>query len=91
MKYKGKLTNQELQAAVNRLNLEAQLSSMSQREIKSNMDKVNDVMNTIKTVTDWTKIGTDTYNQLAKIYNATESGKKDPWPIVGAGGGKKGG
>jgi small-conductance mechanosensitive channel len=89
MKYKGRLTNQELQAAVTRLNLEAQLSSMSQKQIKSNMDKVDDIMKTLKTVTDWTKIGTETYNQIAKIYNATPEGSKNPWPIVGGEGKKK--
>lgn len=90
MKYQGELTNQELQSAVTRLNLESQLRNMSAKEMKSAMDKVDSVMKTVKTGTEWAKIGTDTYNTFAKIYNATPEGQKNPLTLVGGeGGGKK--
>lgn len=90
LKYQGELTNQELQNAVNRLNLESSLRGLSQREMKSAMDKVDGIMKTIKTGTEWAKIGTDTYNTFAAIYNATPEGQSKPLTLVGKGdGGKK--
>lgn len=90
LKYQGELTNQELQNAVTRLNLESSLRGLSQRETKSAMDKVDEIMKTIKTGTEWAKIGTDTYNTFAAIYNATPEGQNKPLTLVGRGdGGKK--
>lgn len=89
LKYQGELTNQELQNAFTRLNLESQLRNLSQKEIKSTIDKVDNVMKTIKTGTEWAKIGTDTYNTIASIYNATSEGQKKPLTLVGKGDGSK--
>lgn len=89
MKYRGELTNQELQNAFTRLNLEKQLSHLSQQETKSAIDKIDNVMKTVKTGTEWAKIGTDTYNTFAAIYNATPEGQKNPLTLVGKGDGKK--
>lgn len=90
MKYQGELTNQELQNAFTRLNLEAQLRNLSQNEMKSAMGKVDNIMKTIKIGTEWAKIGTDTYNTFAAIYNATPEGQSKPLTLVGKGdGGKK--
>lgn len=89
MKYQGELTNQELQNAFTRLNLESQLRNLSQKEMQSAMDKIDSIMKTVKTGTEWAKIGTDTYNTIAAIYNATPEGQKKPLTLVGGGGGKK--
>nr|DAF83563.1 MAG TPA: RNA dependent RNA polymerase [Caudoviricetes sp.] len=90
LKYQGELTNQELQNAVNRLTLESNLRNLSQKETKSAIDKVDEIMKTVKTGTEWAKIGTDTYNTLAAIYNATPEGQRKPLTLVGKGdGGKK--
>lgn len=89
MKYQGELTNQELQNAFTRLNLESQLRGLSQKEMKTAMDKVDGIMKTIKTGTEWAKIGTDTYNTFAAIYNATQEGQRKPLALVGKGDGKK--
>lgn len=91
LQYKGELTNNELQTVINRINLERQLSTLAASEHKSNMDKIDKAMQTLKSVNEWGKIGTDTYNLLANFYNATEEGKKNPWPTIskGGGGGKK--
>ncbi len=90
LKYQGELTNQELQNAVTRLTLESNLRNLSQKETKSAIDKVDEIMKTVKTGTEWAKIGTDTYNTLAAIYNATPEGQNKPLTLVGKGdGGKK--
>lgn len=89
LKYQGELSNQELQNALTRLNLEASLTKISQKEQKATMDAIDNVMQSVKTVTNWTKIGTDAYNTLADIYNATETGKNDPLTKIGGDGGKK--
>lgn len=90
LKYQGELTNQELQNAFTRLNLEKQLRGLSKQEVKTAMDKFDGVMKTIKTGNEWAKIGTDTYNTFAQVYNATKEGRKSPLPLVGKGdGGKK--
>lgn len=89
MRYQGQLTNQELQNAFTRLNLESQLRNLSQKEIQTSIDKVYRIIKTIKTGTEWAKIGTDTYNTIAAIYNATPEGQKKPLTIINMGGGGK--
>lgn len=85
LQYKGELTNKELNEAVERLRLENNLTSMSAKEIKRNLDKIDSLMKDVQTITNWGKIATDTYNTIAKVYNATEEGKKKPLTLVGAG------
>lgn len=89
LKYQGELTNQELQNAFYRLNLESQLKNLSQKEMKSAIDKFDKVMKTIKTGTDWIKIATDSYNAIAAIYNATPEGKKNSLTLIKKEEGKK--
>lgn len=89
LSYQGELTNAELNEAVNRLKLEATLKEYSQKEIQSGMAKVDEIMKGVKTGTQWLKIGTEAYNAMAEIYNATEEGKKNPLTLVGKGGGDK--
>lgn len=64
MKYQGKITNQELQNAFTRLNLESQI-----RNISRNESLINRLMRNIKTDTEWVKTGIDAYNTIASIYN----------------------
>lgn len=85
LRYQGKISNAELQSAVNRLNLESQLKGYAEKEVKSAMQKIDDVMQKVKTATDWAKIGTETYNTFAVIYNATPDGQAKPLTLVGKG------
>lgn len=87
LQYQGELTNQELQNALTRINLESQLKGYSAKEMQRNMDRIDRIMKGVQTITNWTKIGTETYNTIARIYNSTEAGKKEPWPLVTGGGG----
>lgn len=83
MRYKGKLTNDELRNAVTRLNLEKQLKEYASNEVKSNMQKIDQAMKSAKQVGEWAKTGTDLYNQMARIYNSTENGRRRPMTLVG--------
>lgn len=90
MRFQGELSNQELQNAFTRLNLESQIRRMSAQETKTAMDKIDRIMKNVKTGTEWTKIGIDAYNTMVSIYNTTEQGMKNPMPSVKKGdGGKK--
>lgn len=70
LKYRGKLTNQELQNAVTRLNLEQQLSAISAKEVKTGMDKVTSVMNKVEKATTAVEKGIKAYNTVAKVTNS---------------------
>lgn len=78
LKYRGKLTNAELKQVTERLNMEQKLMDASKKEIQSNMQKIDDYMKTLKTFNEWASVGTDTYNTIVSIYNATPEGKKKP-------------
>lgn len=85
----ARLTNQELQEAVNRLNLNSQLS---QYEVKqrpaTNWEKIDKVIRgPVKDMVDWTDIGIRAWNDLAKMYNVTPQGQKEKLPVIGQGGG----
>lgn len=64
LKYKGQLTNKELSDAVARLNWEKQLSEMSAKEMKTNWDKMDDLMGKVGKVTGYVNKGIDAYNAI---------------------------
>lgn len=78
MRYKGRLTNQELSEAVKRLELEAKLSDMAKKEINTTMKKIDGYMKQLDTVTNWTKTGIKAWNQIADVYNSTADGRRHP-------------
>lgn len=82
MKYKGELTNKELKDAIDRIDYERKLSEMSEKELKTLMSQADKAMNNLKLINNWGRIGTETWNLMASIYNTTEEGKKKPWPII---------
>ena len=71
LKYKGKLTNQELQQAVARINMEKTLKEISAKETKTGLDKAESFMDKVDRVTKMTNKGVDAYNTVAKILNST--------------------
>lgn len=93
LKYKGQWTNQELEAIAKRLNIEQQLKQVSAREIKTGMDKLEDISKVVGRLNNVTNTGINAYNTFASIYNATQNNKEGTTlPIVkNGGGGKKGG
>lgn len=82
MRYQGELTNKELQDAFTRLNLEANIRRLSEDEKYAKVKKVDKVMKTVGDVTGWVKTGTEAYNSMAAIYNATPEGRTKPMTIV---------
>lgn len=86
LKYKGKLTNQELQTALTRINLEQQLSAISAREVKTGMDKVVSVMNKVEKATTAAEKGIKAYNTVAKVSNSVG---KTKLPTIGDSNGSK--
>lgn len=70
LRFQGKLSNQELQTAVTRLNLESQLSSMNQKTVTTGMDRVASLSSKINTMTDFANKGVAAYNLGAKIANS---------------------
>lgn len=78
IKFKGKLTTSEMQTALNRINLEKQLSDLSAKERKSAVDKIAKVMDKVGTIRNATEKGIDAYNTAAKIFNSFSKDKKLP-------------
>lgn len=70
LKFKGKLTNQELNTAVNRLNMESQLSQLNAKTVKTGMDKVESAANKIDRLRNATEKGISAWNTFAKIHNS---------------------
>lgn len=90
LQYQGKLTNQELQNAVSRLNLEKSLKEFSAKEKQSSIKKMDDIMSTVDSVTKWTNTGIKAWNTMAGVYNSlSDNPKKLPKIDLGGGGGNK--
>ena len=70
LKYKGKLTNQELQIATSRLNMESQLSQLSAKGKKSGFDKLESAANKLEQVRGAAEKGISAWNTFAKVYNS---------------------
>lgn len=70
LKFKGKLTNQELNTAVSRLNMESQLSQLDSKTKKTGMDKLESAANTIDRVRGAAEKGISAWNTFAKIHNS---------------------
>lgn len=85
----ARLTNQELQDAVNRMNLNQQLSQyIDKQRPLSNWEKLDKtIRGPVKDMVDWTDIGIRAWNDLAKMYNVTPAGQKEKLPLIGQGGG----
>lgn len=80
LKYKGDLTNDQLQKAVGRLDWEKRLNEMSAKEVQTNWDKVDKIMDKVGKVTGYVNKGVDAYNaieRVRKIFEDREKKQKD--------------
>lgn len=77
-KYKGELTNRELQEVYSRLNFERLIDQMSPEEKKSAWNTVKKVANGVKDTTEWVTTGVVAYNTFASIWNATGEDRNLP-------------
>lgn len=83
-KYQGAMSNKELGDAVQRIRWETELREMSAKEQQTNFQKIDAVMKRTKDVTNWAKIGIDTYNTMAEVHNTFYASKEDDlWPRIG--------
>ena len=92
LKFQGKLTNQELQNALNRINLERQLKEISAKEIaagqkktKTLLDKISDAGDKVNKVKGAADKAIDAYNVVAKLNNSLGF---DELPVLGDEGAK---
>lgn len=70
LKYKGSLTNKELQDAFNRINLEKSLTTIAATETKSAWDKVDSLVNKAAKLKNYADKGIEIYNLIAKVNNS---------------------
>lgn len=85
LKYKGELSNKELQDAFTRINLEHNLARIMKEDtpvVKDGWQKMDEAMKRVGTMTDWAQKGVNAYNLMAKVYNATEEGQKKPLKTI---------
>lgn len=71
LKYKGKLTTQELQTAFNRINLERQLSDISAKENSRGKSKIESITDKLDKANNLATKGINAWNTAAKILNST--------------------
>lgn len=91
MRYQGKLTNKELNEAAERIRLENQLKSYSEKEIKTALDNLKKLQAYSNVGSALAKDGIELWNSFAAVYNVTADGREKPLPLIGKGdgGGKK--
>lgn len=68
LKFQGDLTNQQLQDAITRIEREQKLSDYSLKEVRTNWDKIDDVMNKVQKITNWTNTSLNAYSAAEKVY-----------------------
>lgn len=71
LRYKGQISNQELQNAVNRINLETRLRDISAKEKTRGLDRIDKSMKTIASITGWATIGIGAWNTIANVWNSS--------------------
>lgn len=75
-----KLTNQELEVALNRINYRQRVDTAYEEKVKTGWDRMDSVMKHIGQMTEWARKGTNAYNTGVKIYNAFHP--EDPLPYI---------
>lgn len=68
LEYKGDLTNDQMQYAVNRIRLENQLEEYKSKETSDAWTKINNAMNRVNTVNNWANIGLNSLGTVEKVY-----------------------
>lgn len=86
LKYRKQLTDVEIQSAKNRIANETELKRWAKASEKTGMDKINNLMKTVGTVTDWAETGMKAYDKTAEIYNTfIAQNDQEKWPRRGKG------
>jgi hypothetical protein len=70
LKYKGDLTPQEMQSALNRINWERSMKDISNKEIAENKNKADKIFKVIDTATTRVNTAAKAWNTVANVINA---------------------
>ena len=73
LKFKGELTNKELQDVFTRLNTEQLISAIAAKDTKTFWDKVSAFSNRLGTAKDFANRGIEAWNTFVKIHNTFSS------------------
>lgn len=84
LKIKDKLSDQEMQNALNRVRADIALRDIAAANEKNGFDKIDNIMNKAGKVTNWAQTGVKGYNTFAEIYNSVKAHtKEEQLPIIG--------
>lgn len=67
LKYKGQMTNDEMEYAIQRINKEERLYGLSEKEHKTAMDKIDGIFKKVGTATDWVNKAVNAYDAIDKL------------------------
>ena len=76
-KYKGEMTNKELGDAIQRIRWERELDGFAAAETKSSFEKIDGVMKSVGTMTDWVNKGVNAYNAIDKAVKLVNGEDED--------------
>lgn len=76
--YAGRLTVSELNQVYQRLNLEANIKNLSERDKMKYSSKLTNLAKKIDKGSEYISSGIKYYNAFARIYNSTPAGKESP-------------
>lgn len=88
-KYKGQMTNSELNDALNRIRWEDQLDDYAKKEIVDGHEKINKMMAKVKDYTEWYDTSKKVYNTIAEVYNTFSGEDAKKMKRLGGGGDNK--
>lgn len=77
------LSDQELQSAYNRLQLERNIANLAPKEVSKGQQYANKFVETGKTLSEVARTGMNMYNDIARLYNTfSVGGRSKPLPII---------
>ena len=80
LKYKGDLSSQQLNEALNRIRNEKALKDIAVADVKTGWDKATEIADKANKMADYIDKGTKLYNSVAKVTNSVSENKL---PIIG--------
>lgn len=70
LKFKGDLTQQEMQSAISRIRWEQDMQNLSSKEISQGQAKADEIFNKVEKVTKYADTSIKAWNTVANVYNA---------------------
>lgn len=77
LKYKGQMTNAEMQTAIDRIDKESRLYGLSQKEQKTAWDKLDNIFDKVGKATNWVNKAADAYTAVDKLLKKFNGGDDD--------------